>query len=206
MERGAPFDRTELMDAFERIGRAAVANGTRLELAVYGGSALMMASNFRYATEDVDIAEIDRPWPSWFAAVTADLARERGWNEDWINDAVQFHLSPLASKAVDHIEFGMFPSDAEGTGLAVLVPSPEYMLALKVKAMRTTDPVKGPQETDDIVNLMRVLEMTTPDQAIATMARFFPKSGATPERQRFLLRNLQATGTGKDVHAPSYGR
>ncbi|UZE49438.1 hypothetical protein [Rhodopseudomonas sp. P2A-2r] len=47
------FDRDALLDSFDQIGRAAVAAGTRLQIAVYGGSALMLASNFRFATEDV---------------------------------------------------------------------------------------------------------------------------------------------------------
>ena len=54
----AAFDRDALLDAFDRIGRAAVEAGTKLQIAVYGGSALMLASNFRFATEDVDIADI----------------------------------------------------------------------------------------------------------------------------------------------------
>ncbi len=50
----AAFDRDALLDAFDRIGRAAVGAGTKLQIAVYGGSALMLASNFRFATEDVE--------------------------------------------------------------------------------------------------------------------------------------------------------
>ena len=52
----AAFDRDALLDAFDRIGRAAVGAGTKLQIAVYGGSALMLASNFRFATEDVDVS------------------------------------------------------------------------------------------------------------------------------------------------------
>ena len=40
------FDRDALLDAFDRIGRAAAQAGTKLQIAVYGGSALMLASNF----------------------------------------------------------------------------------------------------------------------------------------------------------------
>ena len=50
----AAFDRDALLDAFDSIGRAAVDAGTKLNIAVYGGSALMLASNFRFATEDVE--------------------------------------------------------------------------------------------------------------------------------------------------------
>src|SRR5229473_1107211 len=62
---GAAFDRDALLDAFDQIGRAAVLAGTKLQIAVYGGSALMLASNFRFATEDVDVSELERPLPGW---------------------------------------------------------------------------------------------------------------------------------------------
>src|ERR1043165_6379499 len=134
------FDRDALLDAFDRIGRAAVAAGTKLQIAVYGGSALMLASSFRFATEDVDVSELERPLPPWLAQVIKEIARQNGWSDDWFNDGVVFHLSPLADRAADHLEFGTFPRDATPPGLVVSVPSAEYLLALKLKAIRVTDP------------------------------------------------------------------
>lgn len=178
------FDKPQLIDAFETIGAAAAANDTRLELAVYGGSAMMLASNFRFATEDVDIAEITKPWPKWLSDTLAAIALRNGWSEDWLNEAVTFHLSPIAEKAADHIEYASYPRNGPA-GLNVLVPSAEYLLALKLKAMRTTDPVKGPQETDDIYNLMRVLKIETAEDALRTLAKFFPNSALDMTKQRF---------------------
>jgi predicted proteasome-type protease len=91
------FDREALLDAFDEIGRAAVAAGTKLQIAVYGGSALMLASNFRFATEDVHIAEIGGDWPNWLREVTARIATRNDWSPDWLNDAVSFHLSDSPS-------------------------------------------------------------------------------------------------------------
>ena len=68
------FGRDALLEAFDRIGRAAVQAGTKLQIAVYGGSALMLASNFRFATEDVDVSQLDHPLPDWLAAVVRELA------------------------------------------------------------------------------------------------------------------------------------
>src|SRR5258705_13082183 len=90
------FGRDALLDAFDRIGHAGVEAGTKLQIVVYGGSALMLASNFRFATEDVDIADIGGQWPAWLSAVVESLAKEKGWSATWLNDAVTFHLSPLA--------------------------------------------------------------------------------------------------------------
>jgi hypothetical protein len=197
------FDRDALLDAFDRIGRAAVEAGTKLQIAVYGGSALMLASNFRFATEDVDVSELPRPLPEWLFRTLRQIASERAWQEDWFNDAVAFHLSALADRADDHLEFGTFPRDTSPPGLVVSVPTAEYMLALKLKAFRVMDPSRGEIERLDILNLMQVVGIATVDEAIRLLARYFPTSAASSEKQRFLLKNMNREG-GAD--APKYPR
>jgi hypothetical protein len=198
-----PLDRDAVLDAFDRIGRAAVHVGTKLQIAVYGGSALMLASNFRFATEDVDVSKLERPLPDWLARVVYEIAKENHWPEDWFNDGIAFHLSPLADRAADHLEFGTFPRDGSPPGLAVSVPSAEYLLALKLKAIRVTDPLRGETERLDILNLMQVVGISTVEDAIALLGRYFPVSAASSEKQRFLLRNMNRAG---GVDAPKYPR
>jgi hypothetical protein len=195
--------REALLDAFDKIGRAAARAGTKLQIAVYGGSALMLVSNFRFATEDVDVSELPRPLPEWLAATIREIAEENRWQEDWFNDGVAFHLSPLADRADDHLEFGTFPRDGTPPGLAVSVPSAEYLLALKLKASRLADPIRGETERLDILNLMRVVGISTVEDAIALLGRYFPISAASSEKQRFLLKNMNREG-GTD--APRYPR
>jgi hypothetical protein len=197
------FDRDALLDAFDRIGYAAVEVGTKLQIAVYGGSALMLASNFRFATEDVDIADIGSEWPAWLSKVVAAIAQEKSWSEDWFNDGVTLHLSPLADRAKDHLEFGTFPRDSSPSGLVVSVPTAEYLLALKLKAFRTQDALRGDTERLDILNLMDVVGVSTADQAIAVLGKYFPISAASSEKQRFLLKNIDRSGKSD---APKYPR
>jgi len=182
----AAFGRDALLDAFDRIGRAAVQAGTKLQIAVYGGSALMLASNFRSATEDVDVSKLDHPLPDWLVTVVRQIASENRWQEDWFNDGVAFHLSSRADSAADHLEFGTFPRDGGLAGLAVSVPSAEYLLALKLKAFRIMDPLRGETERLDILNLMQVVGISTADDAIALLGRYFPLRAASAEKQRFL--------------------
>jgi hypothetical protein len=170
---------------------------------VYGGSALMLASNFRFATEDVDIAEIGGEWPDWLRAVAKQIAEQRGWSDDWLNEGVAFHLSSLATPAGDHLEFGTFPRGGAAPGLVVSVPTAEYLLALKLKAMRVTDVVRGDTERLDILNLMEVVGIKTADQAIALLGKYFPISAASPEKQKFLLKNMSREGKSD---APKYPR
>jgi hypothetical protein len=199
----AAFGRDALLEAFDQIGRAAVQAGTKLQIAVYGGSALMLASNFRFATEDVDVSELERPLPAWLATVLHEIARKNHWQDDWFNDGVAFHLSSLADRAADHLEFGTFPRDGTPPGLVVSVPSAEYLLALKLKAARVMDPLRGETERLDILNLMQVVGISTAEEAIALLARYFPVSAASPEKQRFILKNMNREG---GVDAPKYPR
>jgi predicted proteasome-type protease len=84
------LNRDKLLGAFDEIGRAAARAGTRLNIAVYGGSALMLASNFRFSTEDVDVSKLEEPWPEWLRRVVDKLAAENGWQSDWSMTAWHF--------------------------------------------------------------------------------------------------------------------
>jgi hypothetical protein len=144
-----------------------------LQIAVYGGSALMLASNFRFATEDVDVSKLDLPLPDWLATVAQELADQNHWQKDWFNDGVAFHLSPLAGSAADHLEFGIFPRDGTPAGLVVSVPSAEYLLALKLKAFRVMDPIRGEPSG---CTYCAVVGISTVDDAIALLGRYFPSA------------------------------
>lgn len=196
------FGKAQLLTAFDRLGDLAISNGVRLDIAVYGGSALMLAGNFRYATEDVDIGPIGKPWPKWLESAVAEISAEMNLADDWLNDAVEFHLSSLADFAADHVEFGTFPRGGDATGLSVYVPTAEYMLAMKLKAMRITDPGKGPVEASDILNLMKVVGVNNIDGAMDVLARYYPKSAADSGKHRFLLRVLLNRGAAEN--APEY--
>jgi len=164
----AAFGRDALLDAFDQIGRAAVLAGTKLQIAVYGGSALMLASNFRFATEDVDIADIGQQWPAWLSETVERIANQNNWSVTWLNDAVTFHLSPRVQADRDLTAFGTFPRLGDNVGLCVFVPSARYMFALKLKALWISDFEKGQQDMADVAHLLRVLDLTEVEQAIAS--------------------------------------
>ncbi|HEY2185472.1 MAG TPA: hypothetical protein VGH39_10805 [Xanthobacteraceae bacterium] len=184
------FDRDQLLAAFDEIGSAAISASAHLDIAVFGGSALMLASNFRFSTEDVDISEIGRPWPAWLSAVVESIAARNGWPPDWLNEAVTFHLSPLANPARDLVVLGTFPRGSERVGLTVFVPSARYMLALKLKALRVAEFDSGSRDLADTAALLRVLQINQPEDAIAILAEYFPNSALHADKQRFVLKRL----------------
>jgi len=196
------FDRDQLLTALDEIGAAAVAAQARLDIAMFGGSALMLAGNFRLSTEDVDIAEIGRPWPDWLSDVVARLAKRNGWSAHWLNDAVGTFLSPLARQERDLVFLGTFPRATEHAGLRVFVPSARYMLALKLKALRVSKYNKGTTDIADVAGLLGVLGINNADEAVAVLTEFFPNSPADVDKARFVLRHILATKGAPD--APRY--
>src|SRR5262249_37170187 len=120
----------DLDDAFSELGRRAHALGKVIDIAVYGGSALMLASNFRIATEDVD-AVADQDQRS-IDQLSREVATQRGWPPDWLNDGVRTYLSPNVEGLAQHHQlYRTYPSEDQ-PGLRVFVPTPEYILAMKL--------------------------------------------------------------------------
>jgi hypothetical protein len=193
----------DLNDALTELGRRAYAQGKVVEIAVYGGSALMLASNFRVATQDVDaVADADQNFVNRLAQ---DIGVERGWPPDWLNDGVRTYLSPNVEGLAQHHQlFRTYPSE-DAPGLRVFVPRPEYLLAMKLMAMRL-DPAAGKTDLDDILNLMEVVNVTDKKQLAQFAAAFYPEARVSG-RLRLGLDVVWAareTRSRSDAHAPSY--
>jgi len=197
----ASFDREQLLDALDEVGRAVIAVKARLDIADYRGSAWMLSSNFRFATEDLDIAEIEKPWPEWLSRVVADIAERKGWSENWFNDAVTFHLSPLARPERDLVPFGTFPRLSSDVGLSICIPTARYMLALKLKALRVSE-TKGADDISDVANLLTTLGINEIEPAIDVLGEFFPKTAQDADKQRFVLKRVLSKGMSGN--APRY--
>ena len=176
----------DLHEAFMDLGLRAQREGKVIELAIYGGSALMLASNFRVATQDVDaVVEGDQ---ETITRLAEDVARARNWPSDWLNDGVRTYLSPQVSGPQEHHTlFRAYPSEQE-PGLRVFVPSPEYLLAMKLMAMRI-DPAGDKSDVADILNLLDIVGFTTEEDVIDFAASFYPEAKISP-RLRFGIRTL----------------
>ena len=198
------FNKDQLLDAFDEIGLAAISAQTHLDIVVFGGSALMLASNFRFSTEDVDIAEISRPWPAWLSDAVARIANRNGWLEDWLNEAVNTFLSPHAQPERDLVAWGTFPRGADKAGLRVFVPTARYLVALKLKALRVAKFEKGTRDMEDVAGLLRALGITDAEQAVDVLKEYYPNSAADAEKARFVLKYILSMES--TVDAPSYPR
>ncbi len=167
------FDRASLEAALSELGELALAADKRIDLAIYGGSALALAFDYRRATKGVDAVLMSEP--TFVRHAIAQIAAARDWPEDWLNDAVKGFLS-------EHQELALhrnYPTGAS-PGLRVFVPSARYLLAMKCMAMRIGG-VEESQDVQDIRHLIASLEMTSAEQVLELVASFYPAKRVSPK-------------------------
>lgn len=164
------FNRDVILKALQALGEEARAHGKVIDIAIYGGSALVLVSNFRVSTKDVDaVAATDE---AFVAAAATRVAGALDLTPGWLNDGVKTWLSPARDDAKQY--YGSFPDEAR-PGLRVFIPSPEYMLAMKLMAMRI-DEASGQKDLQDILNLMRLVGMRSKAEIVELAAQFYPEA------------------------------
>jgi hypothetical protein len=169
--------REDIEAGFRELGDLARTAGKVIDLAVYGGVAMILGFDARPATRDVDA--VARGDPQFVREAVAQIARSRGWTERWLNDAVKGFLSEHDSQSLTL--FRTYPSEAT-PGLRAYLARPEYLLAMKCIAMRV-DQSESSRDRDDIKALITHLGLTRADQVLDIVTRYYPKSLIRPKTQ-----------------------
>jgi hypothetical protein len=179
------FDRDTLEDAFRDIGRRALRDGKIVEIAVYGGAAIVLTLDGRPATRDIDVAiQNDAPW---LRTQVDAIAAERAWPSDWLNDGVKGFLSDADREPDAHRLFATYPDEVR-PGLRVFVATPEYLFAMKCLAMRV-DAAEVSLDRRDIEMPAKVLGIRRTRDALALVSKYYPKNRISP-RTRFGLEEI----------------
>jgi len=150
--------------------RAAGAIG---ELYVVGGAVMCLALDAREATRDVDA--IFKP-ARLIREAAARVASRAGVPETWLNDAVKAFLSPK----------GDFEPYLELDNLRVYTAEPHYLLAMKCAAMRLGEEF---HDLDDVRYLLRHLDISSAEEALAVVTRYFD-ADLLPPKTRLALEDL----------------
>src|SRR5262249_52472085 len=99
------------------------------------------------------------------------IAARHGWPEDWLNDGVRTYLSPALEGHQAHELLATYPSELK-PGLRLYVPTAEYMLAMKLMALRIA-PTEG-KDLEDIIRLMEVIGLKDKAKVVEFAAQFYP--------------------------------
>jgi hypothetical protein len=154
------LDRARVLRLFEALSRRAAERGTRVELFLVGGGAMVLAYNTSRTTSDIE--GIFEP-----KQLAYELAREVAsevdfpLREDWLNDAVK--TFPFPKNRID-VAARVYYEDA---GLTVRVASPRYLFMMKALAAREAD-------EDDLQVLWSLCKWRSAQEALDEIEASYP--------------------------------
>ena len=150
-----------------------VAGDVHGEVYLVGGAVMCLALDARAATRDVDA--FFKP-TRLLREAAARVAARASVPDNWLNDAVKAYLSPR----------GMFDRYVEHSHLQVFVAQPGYLLAMKCAALRLGEEF---HDLDDVRYLLRYLNLTTAEDALGVVTKYFDEA-ALPPKTRLALEEL----------------
>ncbi|MGI9303062.1 MAG: hypothetical protein ACR2RB_10180 [Gammaproteobacteria bacterium] len=143
------------------------------EVYLVGGAVMCLVYNARFSTVGVD-ALFEPAQRIRKAAVK--VAKEAGFDEHWLNDAVKGFLS----------EHGTFDNFIDLSNLKVYVAQPAYLLATKCLAMRIGVEF---HDENDVRYLLRFLNIESYDQALSVITQYYPLD-RFPQKTLYALAEL----------------
>ncbi len=138
------------------------------EVGIVGGSVMCLVYNCRTSTRDVDA--VFEP-ASTIRKLVAKVGLRVGVEPDWLNDAVKGFLEG---------EFKRIPV-LNLSNLRVWAPEPRYMLAMKCLSARWDS-----HDREDVIFLIRLLEIAEPKQVFDIIEGYYPKHRILPKTQFFI--------------------
>lgn len=167
------FTSADIRRLFGLLNEELAARETLGEVYVVGGAVMCLALDARDATRDVGAffkpAKVVREAAARVAA-RADVP------ETWLNDAAKGFLGVR----------GDYSTFLELSNLRVFVAIVPYLLAMKCMAMRLGEEF---HDEEDVRYLLRALNITTLDEAVAIITRYFDESHLPP-KTRFALEEI----------------
>ena len=160
--------------AFDEMGMLAADRGMTVEIAVYGGSCLILASDIRNASGDVDAVFL--VGGKAVREIADAVAARLGLPRDWINEGVKRMAPPPGDPQPNLILAGEYPrAPYSMIGLRVHLPTPAYMLAMKILANRVVeDTDKAESDLNDAVGLMKVTKLCSEQQLADLLNECYP--------------------------------
>jgi hypothetical protein len=171
------FDRETLERALAELGSRAFEAGRTVEIVIYGGSALLLTLNRQINTGDVDaVFEGNK---DFIRKLAAEMAEEFNWDANWLNDGVKGWLSNRDADPDVKALFKTYPSE-DRPGLRVYTAKPEYLFAMKCRAMRVGG-IETNSDIDDIKLLARAIGISNSQEALTLVEKFYPQNMLQPK-------------------------
>jgi hypothetical protein len=165
--------RAEIEGALTALAERLAIEKARLRIHIVGSAALVLAGFDRPSTHDVDAAFSSN---ERVFAVAREIAEERGWAADWLNDNVKQFLPDHGTPKWETV--------IQRGGVVVLIAPRDLMLAMKLHAGR------GRRDGDDVTALVNALGISTVADARAVFDCYYPHEELKPASARWLTHLL----------------
>jgi hypothetical protein len=165
------FTRARIVAALQALGDELTREDVRGQIFIVGGAAMALAYSTRRVTKDIDA--VFEPKSAIYAAATK-VAEAHDLPEGWLNDAVKGFM-PGADEQPRPLP--------DVAGIEITTASPQYLLAMKLMAMRFGE------DDEDIRILLRECDLHSAEEALALLERLYPLQKASP-KTRFFLEEL----------------
>jgi hypothetical protein len=188
------LDREVIEEAFRIMGQYLLDRKALGEIAIYGGSAILLQFDWRRTSEDVD-ARVLSGNHGLVLGAAAEAARQLELPRSWLSESVAMYARK-GEAAGDRILVGTYPSP-ERVGLRVVAAKPSYMLAMKLSALERS--TADDRDFADAVQLAVACGVNTVDGLRETFRRFFPDhalAAASEQRLNELARTIQSKSGG----------
>ncbi len=169
------MDRETILEALKRLSDLLGSRGITGEICLLGGTVMVLAFKARTATKDVDA--IFHP-PQVIRELARVVQTEMDLPDNWLNHGAKGYVSPR-----HEVVEGDLP---QFDHLRLAAPTAEYMLAMKCMASRLPGGPEEPGDLQDIEFLVRRLNLSSVEAALAIVGKFYPES-RVPARARFVL-------------------
>ena len=167
-----PLTESELRSVLAELADHLRSRGETARIYIAGGAAMALAYDSEKLTRDIDASIIEGHGPVMEGV--RDIARARKWPSTWLNE----QATPYMPTVPDRHGNTVFDHPA----LKVVAASPEHMLAMKVRAARSSD-------ATDARRLLARTGLSGAKQVEALLESVFPGEHLG-ERQRRWLEDL----------------
>lgn len=177
-----------------KVGEKLATQNIIAEIALYGGSSLLFTIDGRESTKDIDYLMIGDA-PAELSLIASEVGSEYGLTQAWFSDVT----AVITSDHPEYMFLGDFPP--ERPGLRVFSATPEYVLAMKMRHMRSS--LEG-NDVKDIWMLLDHCDIKDVDQAMAWFQKFFPHEEINP-RNEAIMHDIITSKTAGEEYSPMIG-
>jgi hypothetical protein len=179
MDEPRLLDRETIEKAFRFMGQYLLDRKALGEIAIYGGSAILLQFDWRKASRDVDARVTSDSSHGLIMAAAADAASHLGLPRSWLSENVTMYARRGEGEA-DRVLVGLYPSP-ERFGLRVTAAKPAYLLAMKLSALERT--TNDDRDYDDAIRLSIECGVSTADGLREIYRQFFPDETIPPRAE-----------------------